>query len=169
MRKEGTPFRGVLYAGIMLTPNGPSTLEFNTRFGDPECEPLMLRWDDDIVPILLKAARGDLEKDTELNFSADAAVCVVMSAHNYPGAPRKGDVISGLDAAARLENVQVFHAGTAQRGDEIVTAGGRVLAVTARGKDIKAARNLAYQAVDTIKWDGAHFRKDIASKALESA
>ena len=169
MRKEDTPFRGVLYAGIMVTAQGPMVLEFNTRFGDPECEPLMVRWDDDIVPILLQASRGDLQADTTLNFSDDPAVCVVMAAHNYPGKPRGGDVISGLDEAARIPAVQVFHAGTAAKDGKIVTAGGRVLAVTARGKDVRAARDLAYKAAAIIKWDGAHYRKDIAVRALENA
>jgi phosphoribosylamine--glycine ligase len=169
MRKEGNRFRGVLYAGIMLTSQGPQVLEFNTRFGDPECEPLVMRWDDDIVPILLQASRGDLSPDIKLNFSAEPAVCVVMAAHNYPGKPRGGDVITGLDEAAKLAGVQVFHAGTAARDGQVVTAGGRVLAVTARGKDVRAARDLAYQGVARVKWEGAHFRTDIAVRALENA
>jgi phosphoribosylamine---glycine ligase len=169
MLQEGFPFRGVLYAGIMITPEGISVLEFNTRFGDPECEPLMMRWEDDAVPILLKAARGDLDRDTELSFSDDPAVSVVIAAANYPAAPRKGDVITGVEEAGKLKNVQVFHAGTAlnEKGD-LVTAGGRVLAVTARGEDIRAARDLAYEAVDRIQWDGMQVRRDIAHRALES-
>jgi phosphoribosylamine--glycine ligase len=168
MRKDGNVIRGILYAGIMLTPQGPSVLEFNCRFGDPECEPLMLRWEDDAVPILLKASRGDLDKDTELNFSPDPAISVVMAAANYPGTPRKGDPIHGLEEAAKVEGVQVFHAGTALKDGQVVTAGGRVLAVSARGKDVRTARDRAYEAVAKITWEGAQYRKDIAYQALES-
>ncbi len=167
MADEGTPFRGVLYAGIMITPEGPKTLEFNVRFGDPECQPIVMRWEDDAVPILVKAARGDLDRDTQLTFSDDPAICVVMAAADYPASPRKGDVIAGLDEAAQLDNVQVFHAGT--KTDEqgrVVTNGGRVLGVTARGESLKAARDRAYEAVDRISWDGVQVRRDIAAKAL---
>ncbi len=168
MAQEGFPFRGVLYAGIMLTPDGISVLEFNVRFGDPECQPLMMRWDDDAVPILLKAARGDLDKDMTLTFSDDAAISVVMAAAGYPASPRKGDVIGGLDEAAKVDGAVVFHAGTAQNeAGEIVTNGGRVLTVTARGEDVRQARERAYEAVSRIKWDGAQYRNDIAFRALE--
>jgi phosphoribosylamine---glycine ligase len=165
MRADGIPYQGVLYAGLMITPNGPKTLEFNARFGDPETQPLMMRMQSDIVPIMEACADGTLES-CSLEWTRDTAVCVVMASEGYPGAYEKGSVIRGLDQANALSGVTVFHAGTKQAGDDIVTSGGRVLGVTALGGDVKKAIETAYQAVGTIQWPGAQFRTDIGQKAL---
>ncbi len=165
MNKEGRPFKGVLYAGIMITEQGPKVLEFNVRFGDPEAQPLLVRLDCDLVDLLEAVVEGRLE-EAEIKWDPRAAVCVVMASGGYPGEYEKGKPILGLDEAAKLEDVQVFHAGTAVRGDEIVTAGGRVLGVTALGESIGAAIDLAYEAVDRISWEGVQFRRDIGAKAL---
>jgi len=162
---EDIDFRGILYPGLMLTESGPRVLEFNARFGDPEAQVYLARLETDLVEMLGASIDGTLER-VALNWNPMAAVCVVMASGGYPGSYPKGKVISGLDAVASMPNVKVFHAGTARAGDQIVTSGGRVLGVTALGKDLRAARDLAYAAVDRIKFDGAHFRKDIAAKAL---
>jgi phosphoribosylamine--glycine ligase len=162
---EGIDYRGILYPGLMLTKTGPKVLEFNTRFGDPETQVYLTRLENDLVELLDASVNGTLEK-IELKWKAEASVCVVMASGGYPGNYAKGKPILGLAEAAKLPNTKVFHAGTAQNGNEIVTNGGRVLGVTALGKDLKAAQAAAYAAVEKIHFDGAHFRRDIAAKAL---
>jgi len=166
MAAEGRPYRGVLYAGLMIDGESVKTLEFNARFGDPECQPLMMRMKSDIVPVLLGVARGDIS-GCSLEWHDDPSVCVVMAAAGYPGTPRKGDRIEGLADAARLDGCMVFHAGTASRDGEIVTSGGRVLGVTARGKTIADAIAAAYRGVSLIRWEGEQHRTDIGRKALD--
>ncbi len=165
MAAEGRPYRGVLYAGLMIDGESVKTLEFNARFGDPECQPLLMRMKSDIVPVLLAIADGDISNVT-IQWHDKAAVCVVMAAPGYPGDYRKGDVISGLDAAAEIPDLFVFHAGTAEREGQFVTNGGRVLGVTALGDTVQKAIDQAYQGVAAISWDGVHFRRDIGRKAL---
>ncbi|WP_303981842.1 phosphoribosylamine--glycine ligase [Dongia mobilis] len=166
MAKEGRPFKGVLFAGIMVTKDGPKLIEFNCRFGDPECEVLMLRLKSDILPALMAARDGGL-KNFDLRWFDAAAVTVVMAAKGYPGKPETGTVIRNLDAAMKLADVAVFHAGTKRNeAGEIVASGGRVLAVSATGKDVKLAQQRAYQAVDAIDWPGGFCRRDIAHRAI---
>jgi phosphoribosylamine--glycine ligase len=162
---EGIDYRGILYPGIMLTKSGPKVLEFNARFGDPETQVYLTRLENDLVELLDASVSGTLDK-VELKWSATASVCVVMASGGYPGGYAKGKVITGLDAANALPNAKVFHAGTARAGEQIVTNGGRVLGVTALGKDVKSAQAAAYAVVEKIHFDGAHFRRDIAAKAL---
>ncbi len=166
MAAEGRPYRGVLYAGLMVKDGEIKTLEFNARFGDPECQPLLMRMKSDIVPVLLAVANGDLA-DTSIEWHDKAAVCVVMASEGYPGDYRKGDEISGLEQAAQLEDLYVFHAGTAEKGGTCVTNGGRVLGVTALGTTVKDAITAAYQGVSKIAWPGVQYRSDIGKKALE--
>ena len=166
MRAEGIPYQGVLYAGLMITADGPKVLEFNARFGDPETQPIMMRMDSDIVPVLEACANGTLDT-CSLEWKPGAAVCVVMASEGYPGSYDKGRPISGLDQANSLPGVSVFHAGTKQDGDIIVTSGGRVLGVTALGGNVQMAIVKAYQAVGKIKWPGVHYRTDIGQKALK--
>jgi phosphoribosylamine--glycine ligase len=163
--EEGIDFRGILYPGIMLTRNGPRVLEFNARFGDPETQVYLTRLENDLVELLDASAGGTLEK-IELKWTSDASVCVVMASGGYPGNYEKGKPIRGLDDAAKLPGVKVFHAGTALKDGQIVTNGGRVLGVTAIGADIKTAQKAAYAAVEKIHFDGAHFRRDIGAKAV---
>jgi phosphoribosylamine--glycine ligase len=165
MAKEGAPYAGVLYAGLMITPHGPRVVEFNCRFGDPECQAIVPRLDDDILPVFEAVARGR-GLPASLRWRTEASVCVVLASHGYPGAPRTGDPISGLDAAGGLPGVNVFHAGTARRDGALVTAGGRVLGVQALGPDIGAAIERAYAGVDRIRFDGMQVRRDIGRKAL---
>lgn len=165
MAAEGRPYRGVLYAGLMINGDEVKVLEFNARFGDPECQPLLMRLKSDIVPVLLAVAKGDLG-GIALEWHDKAAVCVVMAAGGYPADYRKGDPIRGLDEAAALEELFVFHAGTTRRDGEVVTAGGRVLGVTALGGTVREAIDRAYQGVGAIDWEGVHYRKDIGAKAL---
>jgi phosphoribosylamine--glycine ligase len=165
MAAEGRPYCGVLYAGLMIKDGQVKTLEFNARFGDPECQPLLMRMKSDIVPVLLAVANGDLS-GTTIEWHDKAAVCVVMAAEGYPGYYRKGDVINGLEEAAKLEDVYVFHAGTALTDGRCVTNGGRVLGVTALGDTVQVAIERAYEGVDRISWTGAQFRRDIGKKAL---
>ena len=162
---ERIDFRGILYPGVMLTKNGPKVLEFNARFGDPETQVYLTRLENDLVELLEASLDGTLDK-AELKWSPMASVCVAMASGGYPGNYAKGKVIRGLDHASALPNTKVFHAGTAKASDQIVTNGGRVLGVTAWAKDLRAARDAAYEAVDRIRFDGAHFRRDIAAKAL---
>jgi phosphoribosylamine---glycine ligase len=162
---EGIDFHGILYPGIMLTKSGPKVLEFNARFGDPETQVYLTRLENDLVELLDASASGTLSK-IELKWSPLASVCVVMASGGYPGSYPKGKVISGLDAANALPQTKVFHAGTALKDGQIVTNGGRVLGVTALGKDLKAAQAAAYAAVEKIHFDGAQFRHDIAAKAF---
>jgi phosphoribosylamine--glycine ligase len=149
----------------MIRDGQVKTLEFNARFGDPECQPLLMRMKSDIVPVLLAVANGDLS-GISLEWHQQAAVCVVMAAEGYPGEIRSGDVIEGLDAVAGLEGVYVFHAGTAMNDQRCVTSGGRVLGVTASGDNVQAAIERAYAAVSRITWPGAQYRTDIGKKAI---
>ena len=158
MAQDGHPFQGVLYAGIMLTDAGPKVLEFNVRFGDPECQPLMFMLNEDIVPLLCDAAAGDLE-DRALKWRPGAACCVVMVSGGYPGAIEKGKAISGVPAAH--DEAVVFYAGAARVDDRVVTSGGRVLGVTAHGPDLEAAAARAYENVDLIHFEKAAWRTDI--------
>jgi len=159
---EGRPFRGLLYAGLMLTDKGPRALEFNCRFGDPETQVLMARLDDDLGALLYANATG--ARIERVRFSPRAAVCVVMASGGYPGAYESGVPIDGLDDAGRVEGVTVFHAGTRRDGERIVTAGGRVLGVTAVGDDVAEARKRAYDAAAQIRFAGAHYRRDIGMR-----
>jgi phosphoribosylamine--glycine ligase len=165
MAAEGRPYRGVLYAGLMIDGDSVKTLEFNARFGDPECQPLLMRMKSDIVPVLMGVASGDIS-GMELEWYDQATVCVVMASGGYPGDYRKGDVITGLDAAAKIDDLVVFHAGTAGREGQVVTSGGRVLGVTARGASVADAIQRAYEGVAAISWDGVHYRRDIGAKAM---
>ena len=165
MLAEGRPYRGVLYAGLMIKDGQVKTLEFNARFGDPECQPLLMRLKSDLVPVLVACARGDIS-GIELEWHDQAAVCVVLASGGYPGDYEKGFPISGLEAAAKIDDLVVFHAGTAGQGDRIVNAGGRVLGVTGRGPTVAAAIAKAYDGVRAITWQGAHYRTDIGKKAL---
>ncbi len=162
---EGIDYRGILYPGIMLTKSGPKVLEFNARFGDPETQVYLTRLENDLVELLAASAEGKLGK-VELKWSSLASVCVVMASGGYPGSYAKGKVITGLDAANALTGTKVFHAGTALKDGQIITNGGRVLGVTALGKDLKSAQAAAYAAVEKINFDGAHFRRDIGVKAM---
>ncbi len=167
MARRGTPFRGVLFAGLMLTAEGPKLIEFNVRFGDPECQALLLRLRSDLLPALLAACDGDVS-GAELRWSDDASLVVVMAAEGYPGAPRKGTVIGGLGRAAAVPGARVFHAGTARRADgALVADGGRVLAVGGTGATLRAARDAAYAAVDAVDWPGGFCRRDIGFRALQ--
>jgi len=158
---QGIDYRGVLYAGMMLTPDGPKVIEYNVRFGDPECQVVLPRFAGDLAELLRAAAAG--EPEPAVAFTPDACVTVVLAAEGYPNAPRTGDAITGLDAARETDGVVVFHAGTSRREDgELVTAGGRVLDVTATGATIDGARARAYDAVGRIGWPGMQFRHDIA-------
>jgi phosphoribosylamine--glycine ligase len=166
MKRSRRPFRGVLYAGLMMTNQGPKVLEFNVRFGDPECEPLLMRLQSDLVDILEATVDGRLDQIAPPVWDPRPAVCVVMASAGYPGDYARGLPIRGLDEAARVPDVKVFHAGTAKANGRVVTNGGRVLAVTALGSTISAAKLSAYTAVKQIRWEGAWCRKDISDKAL---
>ncbi|HEX7549866.1 MAG TPA: phosphoribosylamine--glycine ligase [Candidatus Methylomirabilis sp.] len=166
MAADGSPYRGVLYAGLMIKDGEPKVLEFNVRLGDPETQPLFMRMESDLLPIL-EAVVDQRLHEVEIRWRPEPAVCVVMAAGGYPGAHDTGQPISGLGTAARLKDVMVFHAATALVEGKIVTNGGRVLGVTALGKDISNAIALAYRAVEKIHWDGAHYRTDIGRKAIE--
>jgi phosphoribosylamine--glycine ligase len=168
MKRSRQPFRGVLYAGIMLTQQGPKVLEYNVRFGDPECQPLLMRLKSDLAELLLATAEGRLDELAPLEWDPRPAVCVVMAAQGYPGDYEKGQPIRGLEDAAMLPDVKVFHAGTSLNDGQVVTAGGRVLGVTALGNTISAAKLQAYTAVKCIRWTGGWCRKDISDKALVS-
>ena len=163
MAAEGAPFRGVLYAGLMVGPQGPKVLEFNVRFGDPECQPVLMLLDEPLAPVLLACAQGRLEQ-TSLRVRAGHTCCVVLVSDGYPGTYPKGRAITGLDA--EHPDVVVFQAGTRFEGQDVVTSGGRVLGVTAWGPDIRSARDRAYRVVETIHFEGAQHRTDIAGRAL---
>lgn len=166
MRARGTPFRGVLFAGLMITKDGPKLIEYNVRFGDPETQVLMMRLKSDVLMALLATAQGQLAR-LSLEWRTDAALTVVMAANGYPGTPEKGTVIGGLDAAGQVEGVQIFHAGTKRDGDRTVADGGRVLNVTAMGKSVAEAQARAYQAISKISWPGGFCRTDIGWRAIE--
>ena len=163
LKKRGITYKGVLYAGLMIDNGQPSVVEFNCRFGDPETQAVLTRWDGDILPALEACVDGTLSEDL-ISWNPDPSVCIVMSAGGYPGDYAKGEVISGLDAAN--EGATVFHAGTALDGDNVVTAGGRVLGVTALGADLQTAVDNATAAVEKISWKDSFYRKDIAHRAL---
>ena len=164
MQQEGRPYKGILYAGLMLTKTGPQILEFNARFGDPETQPLLVRMDSDIVPIFEACIDGTLD-ECLLKWKNESSVCVVMAAKGYPDSYEKGKPISGLKDANALPGVVVFHAGTKEQGGEVLTQGGRVLGVTAIGEDTATAISRAYEAVGKIEWNGIHYRKDIGHRA----
>jgi phosphoribosylamine--glycine ligase len=163
--EEGCYFRGVLYAGLMITPNGVRTVEFNARFGDPETQVILSRLETDLSDIFMASINGRLA-DMEIKWSEQAACCVIMASEGYPESSPKGRVISGLD---QVSDAVVFHAGSAQKDGQVVTNGGRVLGVTALGEDFVQARAKAYEAVNQIHFEGAHYRKDIALKAMRAA
>jgi len=166
MKAKGMPYKGVLYAGVMITKDGPKLVEYNARFGDPECQVLMLRMKDDIVPALLACADGQL-KNFSLRWYDDVAITVIMATKGYPGDYGKGSVIEGLDEAARIDGVQIFHAGTKASGGKITANGGRVLNVCALGKTVSEARDRAYRAVRAINWPEGFYRSDIGWRAVE--
>ena len=167
MAAEGAPYRGVLYAGLMATEDGPKVVEFNARFGDPECQVLMMRLAGDLVPYLLACARGDVSGLPPLEFHPQTVICVVMAAKGYPDSPLEGSIIRGV-AQDFGPHVQVFHAGTkTKKTGQLVAAGGRVLNVCARGDDIQQARERAYAAIRKIDWPGGFYRSDIGWRALE--
>lgn len=166
MAARGMPFKGVLFAGLMITATGPKLIEYNVRFGDPETQVLMMRLKSDLLAALLATTDGVL-KTFDMRWSDDAALTVVMAANGYPGTPQKGTEIKGLDLAKAVPNVEIFHAGTRRDGDRIIADGGRVLNVTGRGKTVKDARDAAYAAIAKIDWPGGFYRKDIGWRALE--
>jgi phosphoribosylamine--glycine ligase len=165
MKAMGAPYTGVLFAGLMITKNGPQLIEYNVRFGDPECQVLMLRLKSDLLPALIAARDGQL-KHFDLRWSDEAALTVVMAARGYPGNYSKGSIIEGLDEAARVDGVEIFHAGTKAEGDHIVANGGRVLNICASGKTVREAQMHAYAAVDRIKWPDGFCRRDIGWRAI---
>jgi len=162
---EGIDYRGLLYPGVMLTNRGPKILEFNARFGDPETQVYLTRLENDLIELLDASASGTLAEH-ELQWKPEASVCVIMASGGYPGNYPKGKFITGIEAANKLPNTKVFHAGTVWKDGQTLTNGGRVLGVTALGKDLRAAQAAAYAAVETIQFEGAQFRRDIAAKAL---
>jgi len=165
MNRNDTPYRGVLYAGLMMTSGGPRVLEFNVRFGDPETQPILMRLKSDLLDVFLATCDGRLD-EIALRWDARPSVCVVMASGGYPDAYEKGKPIDGLAEAAALDDVMVFHAGTKKDNGNVVTNGGRVLGVTALGTDVAAAKSRAYEAVDCISFDGAYCRRDISDKAI---
>ncbi|CAL9513085.1 phosphoribosylamine--glycine ligase [Streptomyces sp. Tu 3180] len=171
MRRRGTPFSGLLYAGLAITSRGVRVIEFNARFGDPETQVVLARLKTPLAGVLMAAATGNLAHLEPLRWSDEAAVTVVVASHNYPGTPRTGDPITGLDeiAAEDAPHAYVLHAGTRREGDAVVSAGGRVLSVTATGEDLAEARDRAYRSVARIRLDGSQHRTDIAAKAAEAA
>jgi phosphoribosylamine--glycine ligase len=166
LRARGTPFHGVLYAGLMMTPSGPKVLEYNARFGDPETQAILPRLRSDPLELLDRASRSGGLEGAEAEWSTDWAVTLVLASRGYPGSASKGDVISGLDSLTP-DDVEVLHAGTAERDGAVVTAGGRVLNVTALGATPAEARDRAYAAADRIEFDGKQLRRDIAARAVE--
>jgi phosphoribosylamine--glycine ligase len=166
MKAEGTEFKGVLYCGLMMTARGPMVLEFNCRFGDPETQPILMRLESDLVDALEASIEGRVSEG-DFKWSQDASVCVVMASGGYPGTYEVGKRIDGLDEAAKVEGVKVFHAGTSKRDAVHYTSGGRVLGVTARAANLETAVARAYAACAEISFDGAHYRKDIAARALK--
>jgi phosphoribosylamine--glycine ligase len=166
---EGRPFRGVLYAGLMLTESGPKVLEFNARFGDPETEVIVPRIQSDFASLLFAGVRGDVEKHSPIEVKPEVCVGVVLCSAGYPGPHGKGKVISGLNDAARMPGVEIFHAGTAREGDRLVTAGGRVLVVTAMAPSITDAAATAYAAADRIEFEGKHLRRDIGQTGFRAS
>jgi phosphoribosylamine--glycine ligase len=161
------PFKGVLYAGLIMTEKGPKVLEYNVRFGDPECQPLMMRLHSDLVEIMLACVQGNL-KDKRIEINQGHSMCLVLAAGGYPGKYNKGEIVSGLEEAGALySDLEVFHAGTACKDDRIVTSGGRVLGVTARGENLKDARDKVYQAAEKISFKDMYYRRDIGERGLK--
>ena len=165
MRRDFGRYEGVLYAGLIFTPAGPKVIEFNCRFGDPECQPLMMRLRSDLIEAMLAVAEHRLDEVT-LEWDPRHSVCVVLSSGGYPDSYEKGFEITGIEEAEALGDVKVFHAGTAEKRGSLVTNGGRVLGVTALGRTTADAQKRAYQAVERINWNGCYCRKDIAAKAI---
>jgi phosphoribosylamine--glycine ligase len=165
MKAEGAEYKGVLYCGLMMTARGPMVLEFNCRFGDPETQPILMRLDSDLVEALEASIEGRVSEG-DFKWSGDASVCVVMASGGYPGTFDVGKKISGLEEAGAVEGVKVFHAGTAKRDGDFYTAGGRVLGVTARAAELETAVQRVYAACEKVRFEGAHYRKDIAGRAL---
>jgi phosphoribosylamine--glycine ligase len=166
MKAEGNEFKGVLYCGLMMTARGPMVLEFNCRFGDPETQPIMIRMESDLLDVLEAAIQGRCN-EIELEWSPEAAVCVVIASGGYPGTFEAGKKIAGLEQAGAMAGVKVFHAATSKRDDVYFTSGGRVLGVTARAADLERAVDRAYEGVSTIGFERMHYRKDIAGRALK--
>jgi phosphoribosylamine--glycine ligase len=166
MKAEGAEYKGILYCGLMMTARGPMVLEFNCRFGDPETQPILMRLESDLVEALEASIEGRVSEG-DFKWSSDASVCVVMASGGYPGTYEAGKKIMGLEQAAEMEGVKVFHAGTTKRDSAYYTAGGRVLGVTARAPELAQAVRGAYAAVSRIGFEGAHYRKDIAARALK--
>jgi len=169
MEKMNRPFRGFLYAGLVLTPKGIKVLEFNVRLGDPETQPLMMRMKDDLLPLLAAGADGDFGVD-RFHFKKAAAACVVLAAEGYPGKSVTGEVIEGLEAIDELDGVEVFHAGTSRDAEgSVVTAGGRVLDVCATGVDLRSALHRTYDAAALLRWPHRYMRRDIGRRVVEAA
>jgi len=166
LKAEGCPYEGILYAGIMLTPEGPKVLEFNCRFGDPEAQPILMRLQSDILDIMNAVVDKKLDS-TDIEWSNKSSVCVVVAAGGYPGKYSTGQVINGLDSLEDMKDLIVFHAGTKSVGGKIVTAGGRVLGVTAVGNDINEAIDRAYEGIGRINFDGMQFRRDIGRRGVK--
>jgi phosphoribosylamine--glycine ligase len=165
MNDEGTPFQGILYAGLMLTAGGPKVLEFNVRMGDPEGQVILPRLESDFGELCESVCSGCLS-DYKVSWNRGAAVCVVLASKGYPGASEKGKTISGLDAAEKDGRIAVFHSGTRREGDRIVTDGGRVLGITSVAGDLASAVSAAYDAANKVHFDGMHYRRDIGAKGL---
>jgi phosphoribosylamine---glycine ligase len=168
MAAEGRPFTGVLYAGLILTADGPRVLEFNARFGDPECQALLLRLEDDLLSVLASGARGSFDV-RRFSFRKEVSACVVLASPGYPGKPATGEPIRNLDRAADLPGVEIFHAGTALQNGELVSAGGRVLSVCAVDPDLGGALRKAYAAAEAIDWPGKVYRRDIGRRVLQQS
>jgi phosphoribosylamine--glycine ligase len=166
MRAEGAEYKGILYCGIMMTARGPMVLEFNCRFGDPETQPILMRMESDLLEAIEASIEGRVSEG-DFRWSSDPAVCVVMASGGYPGVFEAGKLIQGIEEADRVPGVKVFHAGTNRRDGDFYTLGGRVLGVTARGTDLPEAVERAYDAVMKIRFDGMHYRKDIAARGLK--
>ena len=164
LRQEGIAYKGVLFVGLMLTDGGPRVIEYNVRFGDPECQALVRRMKSDLVPLLMAAAKGELEDLDPPEWERDAVVGVVGAAAGYPGSPQRGDLIEGLEVAGQVDGTVIFQGGTRAKGQGIVTHGGRVLCVTSTGSDLEQARTRAYDAYDRIRWDGKFCRRDIGAR-----
>ena len=165
MKKENRPYKGVIYAGLMITSAGPKVLEFNARFGDPETQVLLMRMKSDLVPLLLSTVNDNLE-DVDIEWHYCISICVVMTSKGYPDKYEKGLPISGLETLKGIDNVHVFHAGTSIKNGKVVTSGGRVLGVTTVGKDLRDAQKNVYEAIQKLSFDGVHYRRDIGSKAV---
>jgi phosphoribosylamine--glycine ligase len=166
MKAMGTPYKGVLFAGLMITSDGPKLIEYNVRFGDPETQVLMMRLMSDLVPALIASRDGQL-KSFDLRWYPDAALTVVMAAKGYPGNYERGSMIEGLDEAAKVEDVEIFHAGTRAENGKILANGGRVLNVTALGNSVSEAQTRAYAAIERIRWPGGFCRRDIGWQAVQ--